>query len=258
MLGTLMVLIGVVSLGIVGLGISAELQRKTLPQFLRDLGAEAALFPQGWGTVWQNHPRRVWAVIESGLWLLFLLPLLDNLQNPYHGTTAYWVWSLTIIPHEAGHLICAPFGWFIMVLGGSIWQILFWLLLGWYIMVVRKGLTGALLCWMLVGHSFINLSVYVRDAQERDLPLIFGMDKSRHDWWNILNTLNLLPYDNTFADMVWSLGGFIAFGCILLALLSTWYLPKLEKRPYLFPFGVLGRAILQANHPEPTLAELTD
>lgn len=226
MLGFLLTVACVAIWGLIGVGVLAEVRRQTVGDLLRGIG-------QGVGSAWETiraaprrHPMPLWAAAESVFWLLLLIPLLDDLLNPYNSQTAYWVWSLTIIPHEAGHVICSPFGWVLTIAGGSIWQLLAWALLGGYALVYKRQVGLGLLCWMMVGHSFINLSVYIRDASDRNLPLLFGAGKDHHDWWNLLGRFGLLDYDWLLADVAMSIGGLVALAAILLGVLSAWLLPR--------------------------------
>lgn len=146
------------------------------------------------------------SVLGALFWLAFLIPLVDHLMGLQGSWTAFIVWALTIGPHEMGHLLFMPFGELMMFLGGSVWQVLPFVLLGLWGIFVRNDKAGALLMFMLTGHSLLNLSVYIADAQERDLDLILGMDPSHHDWWNILQMVGLLEHDDTIAMTVRVLG----------------------------------------------------
>lgn len=204
---------GVIILGMVlAVGIAAERSQTPVDVWLR---IRWRRWQARWKHLRQNHPNPVRAWSQSGVWLLMLLPLVNHLSDPQHSLVGQLVWALTIGPHEIGHFVCAPFGWFLMVAGGSIWQVLvFWLPVAYG--VWKRQIHGALLFWMMSGHSLINLSVYIRDAQERDLPLIFGLSDDYHDWWNILRTLGLLPADDVIADGAIALGVLIvasAIGC---------------------------------------------
>lgn len=146
------------------------------------------------------------SVLGASFWLAFLIPLVDHLLSLQQSTTSFVVWAITIGPHEMGHFIFMPFGELIMFLGGSIFQVMFFVLIGLWGLVVRRQIGGALLMFMITGHSFLNMSVYIADAQERDLDLILGMDASHHDWWNILGRLGLLEHDDTIAMLARVLG----------------------------------------------------
>lgn len=169
----------------------------------------------------RTHPRKQLATLETGIWLLFLVPLIEHILFPYDGFVSKIVWALTIGPHEIGHFICMPFGAFLHVAGGSIWQLLFWALLALYERLKRR-IVPALFMLMMVGHSFINLSVYIRDAQERNLPLIFGLGKEHHDWGNLLEWTGLLAYDDWIAGLAVLAGGLIVLSSISLGIVYTW------------------------------------
>ena len=128
------------------------------------------------------HPAPIYGILETGLWLGVIVTLTDHLGNLQHGPTGWIVWALTIGPHEMGHFICMPFGWTLNVAGGTIWQLLIFLLPALYAMFRKRQITSSLLFWAMLGHSLINASVYIEDARERQLPLIFGMGPDHHDW----------------------------------------------------------------------------
>lgn len=243
MIGLLLVIVACAVVGIIGLGIAAEVRYQTVNVLLHDLQRGLRDVIPAFTYARRFHPNPALATLESIFWLLMLIPLADHVFNPQNGSTAAWVWYLTIAPHEIGHVICLPFGQFITVAGGSVWQILFWAGLGGYILLVRKRIGTALLMGLIAGHSFINLSVYIRDARARELDLLFGMDKSSHDWWNLLRWTGLLPYDALIADMAVTLGILTAVSCIITALLSAWFLPRTTQPRFR---GFFGSALMQA------------
>ncbi len=106
--------------------------------------------------------------------------------------------------HETGHLLFGLFGEFIQFLGGTLMQII--LPLGVAIAFLRKGnryLSQIFFFWL--GHNFINISVYVDDANKMNLRIIGGA----HDWNWILNKIGLIEYAEeigyTFVGLaVWS------------------------------------------------------
>ena len=160
------------------------------------------------------------------LWAVFLLSLFDHMVSR-SGFTGSLVYFLVILPHEAGHFICSPFGWFLSVAGGSIWQILLFVIFG-FIVLFRKRRNEALGWWVVVGHSLINLSTYIADASARSLPLIPFLvpDASRHDWGLMLEYLGLLEYDWLFAQIAIVIGGVIVLSAAVVGLFFTWYQPQ--------------------------------
>ncbi len=117
-----------------------------------------------------------------------------------------WIFldGVNLIFHEAGHVIFMILGQFMMVLGGSLTQCLIPTLIGVYF-IVKKQWYSANFCLFWLGDNLINVSVYIKDARSMILPLLGG-DTSGHDWHWLLNTLNLLEYDQQIGGFVWGCG----------------------------------------------------
>jgi hypothetical protein len=173
----------------------------------------------------RQHPAKPLAYAETAAWLLVLLSLADHVLS-YRGVTAALIWYLTIGPHEIGHLICLPFGQFLYIAGGSIWQVLVWVLLGVYALLVRRQISVTLSFWAVAGHSLVNLAQYIGDARARQLPLLFGQSAEHHDWYNLLNRLGLLNADQTLAALATLSGIIIVVGVVAAGILSAWLLPR--------------------------------
>lgn len=227
-------LVALVALSLVAIGIIVELNAHSQLDVTLDADDKIDSHPSPrvqrgllsrFNEVAQKHPRKGFAIFETVLWMLFLVPLIDHLVATDSGLTSQIVWAMTIGPHEVGHFICAPFGEFLMVAGGSIWQVLFWLLLAIYALAIRRRLIQALLLLMVVGHSFINLSVYISDAQERELPLLFGLGPEAHDWGNLLEWTGLLGHDDLIAALSVIIGGGIVLFSIAAGVVVTWTMP---------------------------------
>jgi hypothetical protein len=198
--------------------------------------ADAIPSPYTSGRLFPDIQLDVVSMSGAVLWLAFLVPLVDHLLSLQESWTSFIVWAITIGPHEMGHFLFMPFGSeLLMFLGGSIWQVLFFALLGLWGLLVRKQFAGPMLMFMVVGHSFLNMSVYIADAQERDLDLILGMDASRHDWWNILGTLGLLEHDDTIAMVVRVLGVLIVLGVIGIGVWQSIRVPIWHTKQEDFP-----------------------
>jgi hypothetical protein len=112
-----------------------------------------------------------------------------------------------LVFHEAGHVIFGFFGEFVGLLGGSLMQVLIPAIVTGYFILHGQQWSGMVtLFW--VGQSLFNVSVHVRDARARALPLL-GDDPSAHDWHNILGRLGLLRWDHAIGNLVY-LFGFLA------------------------------------------------
>lgn len=112
--------------------------------------------------------------------------------------------GVNLVIHEAGHLIFRLFGEFIMIAGGSLFQVIMPALFVGYFWCHGKYYSAALVLFW-VGESILNVSVYAGDAVALQLPLLGGQD-STHDWAYLLGSLNLLPATAEIAGAIRLLG----------------------------------------------------
>lgn len=112
-----------------------------------------------------------------------------------------------LIFHEAGHVIFMPFGDFLYILGGSLFQCLLpFILMIVFIRQENPSPLGALFCLWWTGQNMTDVALYISDASARSLPLIGGMSEEAHDWGNLLTMTNMLEYDHAFAIIVHYIG----------------------------------------------------
>jgi hypothetical protein len=111
-----------------------------------------------------------------------------------------------LIAHEAGHLLFGWFGEFMLVVGGTLGQLIVPAGIAAYFIVRREFFSSSVaLFW--VGQSLLNISVYVKDAAAMELPLVsLGGGDSIHDWNWLLLKFNVLAWDQTIGNMVLGLG----------------------------------------------------
>jgi len=109
-----------------------------------------------------------------------------------------------LVFHEAGHVFFALFGEFVGILGGSLMQVLIPAgIVAYFIWHQQRYSAAVTLFW--VAQSLFNVSVYVKDARARVLPLLGGED-TLHDWNYILARLNLLRWDQALGNVVYAAG----------------------------------------------------
>jgi hypothetical protein len=101
-----------------------------------------------------------------------------------------------LIFHEAGHVLFMPFGDFLSILGGSMFQILLPLGLTYVFYFREENPFAASVTLWWVGQNLTDVALYISDAGARSLPLIGGMSEEAHDWGNLLTMMNLLEYDH--------------------------------------------------------------
>ncbi|HUQ32132.1 MAG TPA: hypothetical protein VM095_08425 [Pyrinomonadaceae bacterium] len=129
---------------------------------------------------------------------------------------AYFLWAaahpgewrlidgLNLVIHEAGHVVFRPFGEFLMIAGGSLFQVIVPLVFTGYFFFNKKEFSSAfVLFW--AGESLLNVSVYAADAVEMQLPLLGG-DNSIHDWNYMLDQLDLLRQTQSIALIIRAVG----------------------------------------------------
>lgn len=112
--------------------------------------------------------------------------------------------GVNLIFHEAGHVLFSPFGRFIYVLGGSLMQILVPAgICGYFFYTQQRYASAIALCW--AGENFWDVSIYIKDAQDRILPLLGG-EISYHDWHYLLLQINSLAKAQPFGNFVYTVG----------------------------------------------------
>ena len=113
-----------------------------------------------------------------------------------------WIDSLDLAIHETGHLVFAFGGETLMLLGGTLMQIIVPAALGVALWRSgdRHGATAPL--WWL-GQNCWNISVYVKDARAQELPLVGG---GEHDWASLLGQWGWLERDQALGAAVYLLG----------------------------------------------------
>ena len=118
----------------------------------------------------------------------------------------------TFLPmHEAGHFLFALFGRTLTILGGSFWQIMFPLL--WFLIALKQRSHVAPFALFWAGENMMDVSLYMRDAPWRLLPLLGG-HKSGHDWYNLFTMWDAMDSAETFADMFFY-GGILICLCAI-------------------------------------------
>ena len=150
----------------------------------------------------------------AGRGVLFLLLLwwgktfiLRPLETNYTGESFFHLINLPF--HEAGHLIFMPLGRFMMILGGSLGQVLMPLVCLTTFLVKTRDPFGASVALWWTAESFMDLAPYIDDARALDLLLLGGVtgkETDGHDWNNILTMLGWLESDHRLAHLAYNIG----------------------------------------------------
>jgi hypothetical protein len=98
--------------------------------------------------------------------------------------------------HEAGHVLFMPFGQFLAIAGGSLFQVLLPAAIAVAFLVKQRDPFGAAMCLWWTGASIVDLSPYIYDALQPQLILLGGHtgDEGPHDWIHLLERLGSLRH----------------------------------------------------------------
>jgi len=134
-------------------------------------------------------------------------------RNPDFNGPFIWLHYPNLAIHETGHLLFMPLGHFLMVLGGSLTQILFPAVFTGYFFYSGQYFSSALtLFW--TGQNFMDVAVYMADAPYRALPLT-NPNIDAHDWWQLFNLMNCLNQAELIAGITHWIGVLIYVASIV-------------------------------------------
>ena len=124
---------------------------------------------------------------------------------------------INLVFHEAGHIIFAPLGSFMMTLGGSLMQVIVPFACAWAFFFQREDRFAASVCSWWAGQSLIDLSPYIDDARSLQLMLLGGpaAEVEGHDWESILIALGWLHLDHAIAKGVWYCGAALMLAALV-------------------------------------------
>jgi hypothetical protein len=140
-----------------------------------------------------NWYGRIVALAAFTLWTFWIWRDMDIRA----GEPGSYFLHVVLTPfHEAGHYaIFRWFGRFIMILGGTLGQHLFPVVVGGALLLQRRDPFGAALFFWLLGFSVSDMGVYMYDAYDPKMMLLdgrTGAESDGHDWQNLFGDLGLL------------------------------------------------------------------
>lgn len=151
-----------------------------------------------WGRV------ALWVAFFVWGWYFILLDFRGNeIGNSF-------MHRVNLVFHEAGHVVFMAFGNFMMILGGTLGQLIMPLIVaGALILKNRDNFGGSIGLWWF-GQSLMDCAPYINDARDLQLMLLgggTGADRpGMHDWENILNMLGWIQHERKIAWVFDALG----------------------------------------------------
>ena len=131
---------------------------------------------------------------------------------------------ILLVIHEAGHVIFMPFGEFMTILGGSLFQVLLPLIVGGTLLVQNRDPVGGALGLWWAGISLMDVAPYIYDAGAPQLMLLTGTTGADgpHDWIYLLLAVNRITYAQTWGRNAHTLGIVIAIMAVAWAAVMLW------------------------------------
>lgn len=181
------------------------------------------LFPE---SVETSRPQ--W--LARGLVLLFLawwgwqLAAMDY-RNGEMGTS--FMHNILLPIHEAGHVLFIPFGEFMTIAGGSLFQWLLPLVCAGAFLLKNRDAFGAAVGLWWSGTSLLDLAPYIYDAKHPQLILLGGHtgEDGPHDWIYLLDQFGKVHQSPAYGSFVHGLGVVVMVLALVwagLALLRQW------------------------------------
>jgi hypothetical protein len=186
--------------------------------WLARLRANAAHIPKQFDPVW-FHARVVMLV------LLLIWGIRLARMDYRDGEMAQSFMHNIVLPfHEAGHILFMPFGEFMTILGGSLFQLLMPLIVALTILWKNRDPFGASIGIWWCGASFMDLAPYVYDAKDPQLVLLGGRtgEDGPHDWIFLLGTFNKIQQAHGYGNFTHKLGVLIMLAGVAAAAVVLW------------------------------------
>lgn len=134
----------------------------------------------------------------AGLLILGIYGILGAFKPEYFSL----INGVNLLFHEAGHQFLMPFGEYLHIWGGTLFQLLFPFGIGIAFLIKREPASASVMFWWSAQNLF-PISAYIKDARAQVLPYVGG---EIHDWGYILSYHHWLGYDQWIGNSVWCVG----------------------------------------------------
>lgn len=140
-----------------------------------------------------------------------------HIRSGIGGEYRSWFAGITLAFHELGHVVLMWAGQTLMLLGGSIFQLVVPIAAGAHLLSKQRDWFGVSVCGGWLATSLFELATYIDDANRSNLALVGMGDDVLHDWetlltgWHLLNQSQLIAGAiQALAILAWTTS--IAFG----------------------------------------------
>jgi hypothetical protein len=144
--------------------------------------------------------------------------------------------------HEFGHVLFMPFGIPLLgntmvILGGSLFQVVFPLIFVGYFLWRREGgrrdVHAAMVSLWWASMNVLSVAIYCADARAGVLMLITGetgQESDAHDWKNLLTRWGMLKRDTIIAAQMRGVAWLLFWTSIAVGLVAAWQYGHSETR----------------------------
>ncbi len=133
--------------------------------------------------------------------------------------------SILLPIHEAGHVLFRPFGEFMMILGGSLFQLALPFGIGVAFILKNRDNFGAAIGLWWTSVSLVDLSPYIYDALHPQLILIgggIGAEDGPHDWIFLLIKLGQIDNAQRLGSFAHMCGGLVMLAALVWGAALLW------------------------------------
>ena len=165
----------------------------------------------------------VLALLAIWSWLLFGYDYRDGEIN------SSFMHHILLPIHEAGHVLFRPFGEFMMVIGGSLFQIIFPLGISVAFIMKNRDNFGAAIGLWWASVSLVDLSPYIYDALHPRLILLgggTGAEDGPHDWIYLLIRMGQIDNAQHLGAFAHACGGLVMLAALAWATALLWWQRK--------------------------------
>jgi hypothetical protein len=143
----------------------------------------------------------------------FRLAAMDYRDAEINGSFMH---NIVLPIHEAGHVFFMPFGEFMTILGGSLFQVALPLAIGAAFLIRQRDAFGAAICLWWAGASLVDVAPYIWDSLDPQMIMIGGHtgEDGPHDWIYLLERLGAMKHAHTWGAAVHHCGTLVMIAAV--------------------------------------------
>lgn len=167
---------------------------------------------------------QIWGRAAILLFLLIWGVRLANMDYRDGEINQSFMHNILLPIHEAGHIFFIPFGEFMTILGGSLFQILFPLIIAGALLWTNRDAFGCAIGAWWTGVSLMDLAPYIYDAKLPQLMLLGGHtgEDGPHDWIYLLGVFGKVQRSQAYGVWVHHLGVTLMWLALAAAAWALW------------------------------------